>query len=407
LKKAAQVRKNDKPQSKGELMKSIMRWTGTLACIGVTCWSFGISKAIAASREDAEAAKMMNNAEAERRAAAAARAKDPAWKPTSSEIGKIQVGDGSNPGQLRNFCLNSAGEILACFAPSERPEANSKKTASKETPAIRIYSPKGKLLNTLPLPIKPLAICVAKEGSIFVAGEGKLLKLNPAGEVLATVASPVADAPVSMTDEMDEILKESARANRRSLAEEKERMKEMLEQRRSEVTGLAVTDKDVFMAVPAPSDFTYRVYRFSHALKDPNLVVEKLRGCCGQMDIQAHNGQLWIPHNARHTIENRDRDGKEVAKFGTAGRIKASDFGGCCEPKNLRILPDGEILAAESGPPTCIKRFSARGKFLGVVAVTDGKGDCVRVTVERSPDKSTYYLLDTQQDAIRIFKAKG
>jgi hypothetical protein len=103
----------------------------------------------------------------------------------------------------------------------------------------------------------------------------------------------------------------------------------------------------------------------------------------------------------------RDREGKELSKFGTAGRVKAADFGGCCEPKNLRVLPNGDILAAESGPPTCIKRFSANGKFKEVVALASGsKGDCVRVTVEMSPDGSRYYLLDTTRDAIRVFAAK-
>jgi hypothetical protein len=185
-------------------------------------------------------------------------------------------------------------------------------------------------------------------------------------------------------------------------------MKTNLERRRVDVTGLAVTDEDLFMAVPAPSDFSYRVYRFDHALQNPKLVVEKLRGCCGQMDIQAHDGKLWIPHNARHTVESLDRDGKALSKFGKAGRVKATDFGGCCEPKNLRVLPNGDILAAESGPPTCIKRFSPSGQFKEVVAVVNNsKGDCVRVTVEISPDGRRYYMLDTTRDAIRVFAAKS
>src|SRR2546422_8539805 len=120
------------------------------------------------------------------------------------------------------------------------------------------------------------------------------------------------------------------------------------------------------------------------------------------MDIQSHEGKLWIPHNARHAVEAHDRDGKELSKFGTAGKVKATDFGGCCEPKNMRVLSNGDILAAESGPPTCIKRFSASGKFLGVVAVLEGKSECVRVTVEASPDGSRYYLMDTKRDAIRV-----
>lgn len=185
-------------------------------------------------------------------------------------------------------------------------------------------------------------------------------------------------------------------------------MKDSLEKRRASITGLAVTSEDLFMAVPAPSDFTYRVYRFDHNLQNAKLVVEKLRGCCGQMDIQAHEGKLWIPHNARHSVEARDRDGKQLTKFGTKGKVKAADFGGCCEPKNMRVLANGEILAAESGPPTCIKRFSADGKFLGVVALlNDAEGDCVRVAVDVSPDGKRFYMMDTTTDAIRIFEPRS
>jgi hypothetical protein len=264
------------------------------------------------------------------------------------------------------------------------------------------------LLRTLPLEIKPEAIGVANDGSIFVAGDGRVLKLDAVGKVLASAESPVAKMTVTINPETEEMVKQMASQSKRPFEEELALMKTNLERRRADVTGLAVTEQDVFVAVPAPSDFSYRVYRFSQALEEPKLVVEKLRGCCGQMDIQAHEGKLWIPHNARHTVESLDREGKELSKFGKAGRVKAADFGGCCEPKNLRVLPNGDILAAESGPPTCIKRFSPSGKFQQVVAVVkDAKGDCVRVTVEMSPDGRRYYLLDTTRDAIRVFAAKS
>jgi hypothetical protein len=368
-------------------MKSNVRWVVTLAVISGACWNGALTNMAATRKEVAEATAMMNNLEAEQRAAAAAREKDPVWKPATTEVGLIQIGDSKKPGTLKNFCLNAEGNILACFASG-----------------IRVYSPKGELLKTLPLEIKPGAICVAKDGSIFAAGDGRVLKLDANGKVLASAASPVAKVPVSITKETEEMLKQSGRP----LKAEMERMKTSLEQRRSEVTGLAVTAQDVFMAVPSPNEFTSRVYRFDHALENPKLVVEKLRGCCGQMDIQAHDGKLWIPHNARHTVEAHDRDGKELSKFGKAGKVKAADFGGCCEPKNMRVLANGDILAAESGPPTCIKRFSATGKFIEVVAVANNaKGDCVRVTVELSPDGKRYYLLDTTRDAIRVFGPKS
>jgi len=376
-------------------MKSNAQWVVLLAVISGAC-SNGLA---ATSKEADEAAAMMNTYEKEERAAAAARAKDSAWKPSSTEVDLLQIGDSKSPGAVKNFCLNAEGNLLVCFAPTN--------TGPKNLPAVRVYSPKGKLLNTLPLEINPAAIGVAKDGSIFVAGDGRVLKLDATGKVLASADSPVAKETVTISKETEEMVKEQVKESKRPLSEELARMKTSLEGRRGNVTGLTVTDQDLFMAVPAPSDFTYRIYRFDHALQHPKLVVEKLRGCCGQMDVQSHNGKLLIPHNARHSIESRDRDGKELSKFGTAGKVKATDFGGCCEPKNLRVLSNGDILAAESGPPTCIKRFSATGKFKEVIAVAnDAKGDCVRVTVDMSPDGSQYYLLDTTRDAIRVFAAK-
>ena len=374
-------------------------WVVVFAAGAAAYLSHAVNSQAASSEEVSNATVMMSSDETEQSAAATARESDKAWAPSCSEVGLIQVGDSQRPGALKNFCLDATGNLLTCFAGEGGPNTR---------PGIRVYSPKGALLRTLPLEIKPEAIGVANDGSIFVAGDGRVLKLDAVGKVLASAESPVAKMTVTINPETEEMVKQMASQSKRPFEEELALMKTNLERRRADVTGLAVTEQDVFVAVPAPSDFSYRVYRFSQALEEPKLVVEKLRGCCGQMDIQAHEGKLWIPHNARHTVESLDREGKELSKFGKAGRVKAADFGGCCEPKNLRVLPNGDILAAESGPPTCIKRFSPSGKFQQVVAVVkDAKGDCVRVTVEMSPDGRQYYLLDTTRDAIRVFAAKS
>lgn len=358
-------------------MQPMTRWTVALAVAFMACLGGAL-----------------HAADPVREREAAARARDKAWQPATVEVAVIQVGNGQRGGVLKNFCLDAKGNILACYAADQEP-------------GLRVYSPDGKLVKTLPLEIKPGAVCVVKDGSIFVAGDGKLLKLDPAGKVLASVPSPVAAARVALSKEMEDRFAEEARLTRRPVAELKQQMLTRLEERRKDVNGLAATDRDVFMTVGAPNDFTFQVYRFDHALENPKLVIEKLRGCCSTMDVQAHGDKLFVAHNARHRVEVRDRDGAELAQFGTQGKIKASDFGGCCEPKCLRVLPGGDVLTAESGPPTCIKRFSATGEFIEVVAVVPAsEGDCVRVTVAASPDGSRYYMLDTTKDAIRVFAAK-
>lgn len=337
-------------------------------------------------------------------ASAAYRRSDPAWKPACEEVGVIHVAKGEKAGVLKNFCLNALGNLLVCYSPMAAPLTEGDNGSAVKGPAIRVYAPSGELLDTWPIDIRPAAICAAKDGTIYVGGEGRVLKLDATGKVLASVASPVADLPVDMSSEMLELMDPSLR----SQPAEVERMRANLERRRGDVTGLTVTDQDVFLSVPAPNDFTYQVYRMDRDLQASERVVDKLRGCCGQMDIQSHDGNLWISHNARHRVECRDREGRQLSSFGKSGRVKAQDFGGCCEPKNIRVLPNGDILAAESGPPSCIKRFSAGGEFLGVVAIfKEDEGDCVRVTVERSADESRYYLLDTAENAIRVFGQRG
>ena len=333
--------------------------------------------------------------EAQLRMDAVARDRDPAWKPVCQEVSVIRVGEQSRAGNLHNFCLATNGNILACWGSSQ--------FRSGEAEAqIKVFTSEGELVTSWPLPSTPEAICVDRDGNTFVGGAGRLLKLDAAGKILITADSPVAGKTV----ELDKAAME-ALTQRKMHSTELERYKQGLEQRKQSITGLAVTDEDVFVACPSVSDFTFTVYRLDRQLEHPELVVKGLRGCCGQMDIQAKDGKLWIPHNARHRVECYDRTGKKLLGFGKTDRRAADGFGGCCEPKNLRLGNDGKIYAAESGPPVVIKRFSAAGEFETVAALPKFKSDCVRVTVEVSPDCKRLYILSTGEDAIHVLAANN
>ena len=124
------------------------------------------------------------------------------------------------------------------------------------------------------------------------------------------------------------------------------------------------------------------------------------------MDIQARDGELWVAENARHRVIRYDRDGKELASFGKRDRTASNGFGGCCEPKNLRFGPDGDIYCSQSESPTVVKRFTPKGEFRGVVTLADFKCGCARVTVELSQDRREVYVLDPMTDTIRKFVAR-
>ena len=327
------------------------------------------------------------------RAEAETRTKDPAWKPAYHEVAVIKVGQ---PGEtLNNFCCDTNGNVLACVS---GVQGGSPDKAAK--PAVRVYDPDGKLLQTWPLDLEPQAICVEADGHVLVGGGGAITRLDRSGKVLASAKTPAFDAPLPPDDELKEVAK---RFGSGTPEERLAAYKKYAVSRRQQVTGLASSGDDIFMAGPSLKDFTFVVYRYDRQLKNPTLIIEKLSGCCGQMDIQARDGKLWIAHNARHRVESHDRDGKLLVNFGKNDRKAADGFGGCCEPKNLRALPNGDVLAAESGPPVAVKCFDAAGKFKGVLVAPAFEAGCVRTSVDQSPDGQRLYLLDTGGQSIHVF----
>jgi hypothetical protein len=178
-------------------------------------------------------------------------------------------------------------------------------------------------------------------------------------------------------------------------------MAEATARRRREITGIAVTEQDLFVACPMRQGWGYAILRMDHNFLNAKMVLSGLSGCCGQMDVQAREGELWIPENTRHRVARYDRDGKLLGTFGKRDRKAADGFGGCCEPKNLRFAANGDVLTAESGPPVVVKRFSPEGKFLGVVGLPVFKTGCVRVTVDVSKDGSQIFVLNGGENATK------
>jgi len=398
-------------------------------------------KSSAEKEMQAQMEAAMKAYEAQLKAEAEQRAKDPAWKPTHQQVNVIKVQPGAKGDALHNFCLNLDGNILAGvggqrweYVMDEKTQQYTTKLLS-EPAEIRIFSPEGKLLDTWKLEVMPQALCVHRDGTIFVVGDGRLAKLSPEGKVLATADFPAVagDKPEPKPEEKKDAQKEGRQAKTgqkkspgvlvslaRALGLEEEKdsvaaddsprmtaeMAAMMARRKREVTGIAVTDQDLFVATPMREGYGYAVWRVDHNLQNPKQIVSGLSGCCGQMDIQARNGELWIPENARHRVSRYDRDGKLLASFGKRDRKSADGFGGCCEPKNLRFAANGDVLTAESGPPVAIKRFSPEGKFLGVVGVPAYATGCVRVTVEISRDGSKVFILNPGENAIHVLADK-
>ncbi len=181
--------------------------------------------------------------------------------------------------------------------------------------------------------------------------------------------------------------------------------KRAVEQRRStRFTGLAVAEKDLFV-VCSGRGYSYDVWRMDHQFGEPKRILTGLRGCCGQLDCQTLDGNLWVAMNTRHRVYCYDRNGKKISEFGRRSSRAADGFGGCCEPKNIRFSKDGKyIYCAESGPPVCVKRFTLDGQFQDVVCFPVYKTGCVRVAVDTSGD--TFFMMSPNENAIYVFRPK-
>jgi hypothetical protein len=334
---------------------------------------------------------------------------------------------------------------------------------------IRVLSPKGKLLATWPMEFMPEAVCVTDRGVIFVAGAGRVVQLDQQGKAVRSAASPqMSELPPlppipkeedqgvkesrlkkveglkaklkeaqealaaarkeatpkgvkqrDLTDEQRQAIQEKLREPQAKLAEARTALREAamspqqsaLQQRaailgKASIKGIAVSDKDVFVSCSATKGRSFAVWRMDRELANPKRILDGLRGCCGQMDIQSRDGDVWVAHNAKHRVERYDRDGKQLLSFGRTDHKKADGFGGCCEPKNLRFGADGTLYTCESGPPVAVKHFTTEGKFLGVVAVPLFESGCVRVTIEVSRDGSTVYVLSPSENAIYVMSNK-
>ena len=359
------------------------------------------------------------------------------------------------PVELNTFCLDKDGNVLACVGGDSvqyvmNADGSQQVKTISSPQQLQKYSPDGALLRAVDLPFKPTALNTAADGSIFVAGAGKVAHVSADGQLLTTVDSPhigdldsfrqrIEDAAkkqmeentsrfreqVIRIEERITALKEKPEAElteldkRRMLtyAEQKthyEGQLKMIEQsagrvtssdamisRKLGITALAVTSKDIFLCCNSVEGTGYEVWRMTHEFSEPTKVVIALGGCCGQCDIQATDDHLVLAENTKFKVALLDRDGNRKTDFGKGDRKAVDGFGSCCNPMNVRCCDNGDILTAESSIGT-IKRFSKEGELLGVVGKAKIGGGCKHVALGFDATRDRYYMMNIDKDHICV-----
>jgi hypothetical protein len=374
---------------------------------------------------------------------------------THKQVRVIRTMHKEQPIRLHTFCLDRDGNILACVGGEDtqlmfNPDGSQQVRQTAAPKLIQVYSPEGKLTQEIELPFTPTAINQAPDGSIFVAGEGKVARVSSEGKVLASADSPhvgdlddfrrrVEEGARKQAEEMTAQFREQVTAIEGRLAalrkkpeseltdRDRQRMKTYEEQksifetqlklqestakeffsgpanlsRKLGITAVAVTSRDIFLCCNSAEGYGYEVWRMNHEFSEPKMVVSELGGCCGQCDIQATEQHLILAENTKFKVALLDRDGKRVLDFGKGDRKAVDGFGSCCNPMNVRTCSNGDILTAESSIGT-IKRFSASGELLGVIGKARISGGCKHVALGFDEKRNRHYMMHVDKSQICV-----
>jgi sugar lactone lactonase YvrE len=281
--------------------------------------------------------------------------------PTHEEIEPISLTPEAKFEKLSTFCMTPDGNLLACDA-----DANE----------VKVINTRGKLLTRWKLQFAPYSIHLCTDGTIYVAGYGIVAKLDKTGNVLKTAKADGENFPDSKS------------------------------------SGITATEKELFVSFGSPGSLRSRssIIRFDRDLEHPTVIARDLRGCCQRLDMVTRDGVLYVAENARHRVIKYDRNGELLEKWGRHDRKKIDAFGSCCNPMNLCFGPKGELYTAESGLGR-VKRYSADGKFLGLVGYVGVARfsrasrlaiSCSNIAIAVSKDESRIYVLDFKENIIRV-----
>jgi hypothetical protein len=263
-------------------------------------------------------------------------------------VGSVGLSAATKVKEPSGFCLDPDGNLLI---------------AGEADKSIVRATQDDQLLGRYSVSFAPQCIDSMANGSILVAGQGRIAVLDAAGKEIRSGKVP----------------------------------------NNASCTAITHWGEDIFVCASGASGFA--IIRFGLDLKEPLRIVSGLSGCCGQLDICAREGGVYVALNSAFTIARYSREGRKISSFKHEDAKKPDYFGeGCCEPKNLTITPDGVIYAAASSP-MLVNKYSLDGKFLGRAGkLADADGSCVKVTVGVTKDGTKLYMLDTSNSVVRLVK---
>lgn len=292
---------------------------------------------------------------------------------------------------------------------------------AKIDPVLILYQQQGPEIHTGLTQSR--VITIAPDGTLWIAGDRKIISLDSHGVLLRTLECPVEPTClgfdgngrlyVGLTDHIGVFDPDGTKIGEWDKPSDS-----------ALLTSLALTGEHLFVA-----DAGNKI--ILHYQKDGTLL-----SSFGQKDIDnnipgflipspysfniaiAPDGLLRIVNPGRHLIEAWTLDGHREWWWGQTS-MRVEGFSGCCNPAAFAILPNGNFITSEKGLIR-IKEYDTDGHFVGVVAGPDQLGPIEPLRVYENSQHSQVrgfgvavdvtgrvYVLDVIRNIVRIFEKKA
>lgn len=354
----------------------------------------------------------------------------------------IATGQGERYGETR-----FAAQLAALLGVSQTPSA--------EPPPNQIIwlDSNGETRHTAPLPFACKGLTVAENGDVIAVGGDRVTVFSAAGAQVAEATAPHFTLP---DDEQARLREEIAEQHREHMALRRKKYEQIVRARedleevpaddltprqkdelararimerqyeatltrgeasvaRAVETGLAkartihrvaASREHLFLVANEPAGYGFGVWRCGRDFANPEKIIDGLRGCCGQMDVQVIGDELVIAENSRHRVAIYGFDGEPLRTFGQMNLTDVrKGFNGCCNPMNACVGPDGSLLLSESNG--IVKQFTSDGTLIDILGAAQVEPGCKNSSIGLSTDGRRLYYLDIKNGRVLVLEKRS
>jgi DNA-binding beta-propeller fold protein YncE len=124
--------------------------------------------------------------------------------------------------------------------------------------------------------------------------------------------------------------------------------------------------------------------------------------CCGIFDAAVDSkGKIYVANLGAHRVEIVDPANPKAKKFWGQAGDKPEEFCGCCNPTNIAIASNGDVITSEKSIPR-VKIYSPEGKLKVLIGADNFSRDCANMFVAVD-SKNNIYVVDNTANCIRVF----